>query len=122
MARKGKAAAANDDTNENPKRARRKGLDPVADFDQPVKRKQARLPGMEDAPIKDLEEAAVEYSDIKSEIRERRDALKLADERLATLMKKLGKTAYVRDGVRLKLRAGRDSVSVQVKRHDAETD
>ena len=101
----GKEAAANDDT-EKP---------------EPKKRgKQSRLPGMEDAPIKDLEEAAVEHSDILGEIRVQRAELKLVDARLATLMKKLGKKAYVRDGIRLKLREGKDGVSVQVKRHDAE--
>lgn len=96
-------------------------IDEVADFETPVRRpRQARLAGMEDAPIKDLEEEAIEHSDILGEIREQREKLKLADSRITTLMKKLGKTSYNRAGIRLKLREGKDSVSVQVKRHDAE--
>ena len=110
--KKGKEAAANDKT-----------LDPVKDFETPVKRlRQARLAGMEDAPIKDLEEAAIEYSDILGEIRERREALKQADTRITVLMKKLGRTSYKRAGISLKLREGKDSVSVQVKRHDTESE
>ena len=84
------------------------------------KPRQSRLPGMEDAPIKDLEEAAIEHSDLLGEIRETREKVKYADSRIVALMKKLGKTSYNRGGIRLKLHDGKDSVSVQVKRHDHE--
>ena len=82
--------------------------------------KNARLPGMEDAPIKDLEELAVEHSDALSEIREKRDDLKAIKTKLVAAMKKLKLEKYVRAGIKLNLKKGHDDVSVQVKRHDRE--
>src|SRR5271170_2813562 len=96
-----------------------KALDAAADFDAPVKRaKQARLPTMEDDAIKDLEEAAVEHSDVQAQIRVLRDELSKIDERLATLMKREGKKTYNHAGIVLRLREGQERVSVKVKRHD----
>lgn len=97
-------------------------LDPVADFDAPVKRepKQKRIPGMEDNAIQDLEEAAIAHVELRSEIVKVRDQLHESETRLASLLKANGKTVYRRDGIRLKLRKSRESVSVQVKRHDEE--
>src|SRR5271156_6754127 len=96
-----------------------KALDAAADFGAPVKRaKQARLPTMEDDAIKDLEEAAVEHSDVQAQIRVLRDELSKIDERLATLMKREGKKTYNHAGIVLRLRKGQERVSVKVKRHD----
>lgn len=96
-------------------------LDPLKDFDKPVKKsRQARLPGMEDSPIKDLEEAALEHSELASEVLAKRVELKAAKEKVATLMKSNGKKTYNRGGIRLKLKPGHDDVSIQVKRHDRE--
>lgn len=45
------------------KAARKLGLDPTKDFEEPVKRaRQNRLPGMEDNKILDIEESAIEHS------------------------------------------------------------
>lgn len=101
-------------------KAKSKGLDPAKDFDEPVKRtpKTGRLPGMEDSPIKDLEEAAIEHSNIQSEIVAKRGEMRDSKTRLVTLMKKAGKTKYNHNGIVLKLKEGHDDVSVQVKRHD----
>lgn len=86
--------------------------------------RQARLPGMEDSPIKDLEDAAIEHSETASElVRERaagKEKLKEIDERIRTLMKREGKKTYNRAGISLKLREGEESVSVKVKRHERE--
>jgi hypothetical protein len=82
--------------------------------------KQTRLPGMEDAPIKDLEEAAVEHSDCIAEIRLKRVDLKEIKKNLVNLMKEAGKKTYNHAGITLKLREGEDDVSVKVKRHEKE--
>jgi hypothetical protein len=82
--------------------------------------KQKRLPGTEDPQIQELEDAATEYSDTSGEIRKSREELKEIDTRLATLMKKAGKTSYNHNGVTLKLKKGKDKVSVKVKRHEEE--
>ena len=96
-----------------------KKLDPVEDFEKPVKKpRQSRLPGMEDAPIQDLEEAAMEHSETQSQIVALRDELKRTDERLATLMKREGKKSYNHAGIVLRLREGQERVSVKIKRHD----
>jgi hypothetical protein len=87
-----------------------------------AKAKQSRLPGTEDAAIQELEDAAVEHSDALGEIRKEREGLKEIDARLATLMKKAGKTSYNHNGVTLKLQKGKDKVSVKVKRHEPKED
>lgn len=103
-------------------RKKTKGIDPVKDFDNPVRRapKTGRLPGMEDSPIKDLEEAAIDHSNIQSEIVAKRGEMRDSKTRLVTLMKKAGKTKYNHNGIVLKLKEGHDDVSVQVRRHDKE--
>lgn len=104
-----------------PRKSRKgvKALDPEKDFGQPVKKaRQKRLPGMEDNAIKDLEEAAIEHSETLGEIAKARASMKEIDTRIATIMRKEGKKTYNRAGIRLKLREGHESVSVQVKRHD----
>jgi hypothetical protein len=104
-------------------RRKKKKLDAAADFDKPVKRvRQARLPTMEDNAIQDLEDAAIEHSELRTEATasrvEFRERLKGSGERLAKLMRDNGKKSYNHAGIRLKLREGQDTVSVQVKRHD----
>jgi hypothetical protein len=96
-----------------------KALDPKKDFDKPVRKpRQGRLAGMEDSAIKDLEEAAIEHSEKASEILAAKGELRSIKERITTLMKANGKKEYRRAGIHLKLRAGHEDVSVQVKRHD----
>jgi uncharacterized protein YigA (DUF484 family) len=92
----------------------------VADFGEPVKKpaRQARLKGMEDNAIQDLEDAAIEHSDVQAQIRVLRDDLGKIDERLATLMKREGKKTYNHAGIVLRLREGQERVSVKVKRHE----
>jgi hypothetical protein len=102
-------------------RKKRNKLDPRADFDQPVKKpRQKRLPGMEDNAILDLEEAAIEHSETLTQIAALRAEMKGIDTKIATIMRREGKKTYNRGGIKLKLREGTESVSVQVKRHDRE--
>lgn len=80
---------------------------------------------MEDNAIQDLEDAAVQHSELRSEATASRadfkQRLDAGQAELVALMKKNGKTKYNHAGIRLKLREGVNSVSVQVKRHDAES-
>lgn len=100
-----------------------KAIDPKKDFANPIKKpRQSRLPGMEDSPIKDLEEAAIEHAEKASEILALKGELKSIKERITTLMKTNSKKEYRRAGIHLKLRAGHEDVSVQVKRHDRDDD
>lgn len=98
----------------------RKALDPARDFSKPVKRtpRQGRLPGTEDPAIQELETLAEQHSDLLGEIRTQRNELKDLQKKLAVTMRRLGRTTYNHAGVVLKLREGKDSVSVKVKRHD----
>ena len=93
--------------------------------EKPVKQRRApRLPGMEDPAIEDLEQAAVELAELRSQVTANRaaDKIKLreAEQLVVALMKQNQKTTYNHAGIRLRLREGHDSVSVQVKRHDKE--
>ena len=98
-----------------------KKLNPKKDFDQPVRKpRQARLPGTEDPAIQELETLAEQHSDILSDIRTQRAELKTIQKDLATAMRRHGRKTYNHAGVVLKLREGKDTVSVKVKRHDAE--
>lgn len=99
-----------------------KGLDPKKDFDTPTRKpRQGRLPGVEDPAIDELEGLAEEHSETLTQIRASREELKGIQTLLATAMRKLGRTSYNHGGIVLKLREGKDTVSVKVKRHDAET-
>lgn len=104
------------------KQKKKKALDPVVDFEEPVKRKprQARLPGTEDPEIEELEALAEEHSETLGEIREQREELKRIQTALSKAMRRLGKKTYSHGGIVLKLREGLDKVSVKVKRHDVE--
>jgi hypothetical protein len=123
-AKKRKGPSLADDIRPRKKRKGVKALDPAADFGEPVKkqRRQGRLKGMEDNAIQDLEDAAIEHSELRTEATasrvDFRDRLKASSEKLAKLMRDNGKKTYNHAGIRLKLREGQDTVSVQVKRHD----
>jgi hypothetical protein len=76
--------------------------------------KQARLKGMEDPKIAELEVAAEEYADV----RDRR--MELTKEEVSTqgellrLMKKHGKTTYHHEGYDLKIVAEKEKVRVRI--------
>ena len=80
--------------------------------------RQSRLPGIEDPEIEELEALAEQHSESLTEIRKQREELKEIQTKLASAMRKLKRTSYNHNGIVLKLREGRDQVSVKVKRHD----
>lgn len=97
-------------------------IDPKKDFANPMRRspKQRRLAGMEDNAIHDIEELAIEHSDIQAEIAAKKVDLKALDDNLAALMRRENKKEYRRGSIHVRVRPGREAVSVQVKRHDVE--
>ena len=84
------------------------------------KPRQARIPGMEDSPIKDVEDAAIEHSEIRTEVVAARARLHDSELSVVSLMKANGKKSYNHNGIRIRLREAHDAASVQVKRHDRE--
>jgi hypothetical protein len=144
-----------------PKKTGKRGiqpLDPVADFDTPVKKeelqafvdtvgdteqqreekrkkrkaagqsqvppsergKTARLPGMEDPAIEELENAAREYAGTRDD---RMHLLETEIElkgKLLDLMKKNNKELYKRDGIEIRLVHEKESVKVKVKKDEVD--
>jgi hypothetical protein len=82
--------------------------------------KNEALPGMSDRAIKELEEAAEAYADI----RDQRQALNVDEAKLKTsvlgLMKKHGKTIYQRSGITITVVAEEETVKVRVRKGDDE--
>ena len=78
--------------------------------------RQARLPGVEDPEIEELESAAEEYAGI----RDQRMALTPVEIRLKTdllgLMKKYDKSSYVHDGFDIKVIVESEKVRVRIKK------
>ena len=87
--------------------------------------KQADLPEMEDRAIKPLEEAAVEYAEIRDqriELNQQEVALK---NRVREIMAKHSKIRYAYDGVEIEIVPSGDSVvkvKIAKKKDDAEDD
>lgn len=127
-----------------PKRIGKKGvgpkdepLDPVKDFETPVKQepaaelqgsalpesekkkpRQARLPTMEDRAIEELEDSAENYADVRDQRMElTREESRLKDELLG-LMKKHKKTSYVHDGFDIKVIVESEKLRVRIKKED----
>lgn len=104
------------------KKTGKRGPRPEAAKREPKKRtpRQGRLPGTEDNAILDIEEAAIQHSDIRSEMAAKKVDLKAIEDKLSALMKREGKKEYRRGSVHVRMRLGHDTVSVQVKRHERE--
>ena len=120
-----------------PKRTGRKGIGPVDDTPPEVKAfidgaastreqrnakkkppeppQEQRLPGMEDASIEELEEAARRYA----QIRDRRMALTEQEvdckDLLLTLMKRHGKKEYRHRGIEIRVVAEQEKVKVKIE-------
>ena len=120
-----------------PKRTGKKGvgpLDPKEDFEVPVKvepaeekhkpellsetnkkrGKNKRLPGMEDAEIEDLEDAAREYANVRDDRMNLTREESSMKEKLLALMKKHKKEKYLHDGVEIKLVHEEETVKVRI--------
>lgn len=77
--------------------------------------KNQDLPGMSNRKIKPLEELAAQYADLRDRRQAiGRDEAELKQKTIAA-MKKLGKTAYQRDGISIELLPGEETIKVRVK-------
>jgi len=80
------------------------------------------LPGMEDREIRELEEVALAYG----EVRDQRMALNVEEASLKgtalQLMKKFGKTIYKHAGVEIRVIPGEEDVKVKVKKPGEDDD
>lgn len=111
------------------KKAKSKKVDPKKDFDKPVWKepgqtlkdaagKQARLPGMEDSAIQDIEDAANEYFNL---MKVRVAALTrevAAGQVLLDIMKKHGKTTYHREGMHVTTTETKEKVHVKFDKEE----
>lgn len=80
----------------------------------PQRGKTERLPGMQDAAIEDLEDAAREYANTRDDRMALLEAEVQLKEQLLDLMKKNKKEFYKRDGVEVRLVHEKESVKVKV--------
>jgi hypothetical protein len=83
--------------------------------DKPKARSQP-LPGLEDLAIRELEQLAANYADVRDRRMEvGREEVTLKTQAIG-LMKKFGKSVYKRDGIEITLVPGEETISVKVKR------
>jgi hypothetical protein len=89
---------------------------------KPKIERQKRLPGMEDAKIESIQDAVMDYA----EIRDRRQELTTEEVALKTkllnLMKQHGKTSYTYHGVHVELVVEEETVKVRIKKEDSDSD
>lgn len=84
--------------------------------------RQASIPGMEDKAISAIENAAMDYAEIRDE---RQDLSKQEGElkqKLMDLMHKANKTEYKRNGIRVWIEVKEETVKVRVKQDSEEKD
>lgn len=93
-------------------------LDPVEDFNNPLRKEQADLPGMENRAIDELEEAARRYAAIRDKRMALNDAETKLQDLLMGLLKKHGKREYKRDGIEIWIKVEEEKVKVRVKDED----
>ena len=92
-------------------------LDPEKDFDNPVK----RLPGMEDAGIPEIEDAAYKYAKIRDRRISAGNQEKQQKDLLLALLKKHNKRNYEHNGVTIEIVVESESVKVRVKDEEEES-
>ena len=93
-------------------------LNPVEDFNNPLRKEQADLPGMENRAIDELEEAARRYAAIRDKRMALNDAETKLQDLLMGLLKKHGKREYKRDGIEIWIKVEEEKVKVRVKDED----
>lgn len=80
------------------------------------------LPGMEDARIRELDDIAASYAEIRDQrIALNKDEAELKASAIA-LMRKHGKTIYRHDGIEIRIIPGEEDVKVKVKPPKEEED
>src|ERR1700675_4270806 len=95
--------------------AEAKPLDPVADFDTPVRAEQTDLPGMEYRGIPELENAARRYVAIRDKRMALNDAEVKMQDLLMGLLKKHDKREYKRDGIKIWIKTEEEKVKVRIE-------
>jgi hypothetical protein len=84
--------------------------------------KQKSLEGMEDREIKELQDAAISYAEIRDErMSLNRQEIELK-EKLLALMKAHKKQTYVYNGVEVNIVHEEETVKVKVKKQDSEAE
>jgi hypothetical protein len=83
---------------------------------KPRRPRQPRLPGTEDAAIQELENAALDYQEAKDELASAHGRVNECEGELLSLMKKYGRTHYLRDGIELTHLEKRERVKVTIKK------
>ena len=112
---KGKKAGAPAPKRQTPPAANVKAVRPV----QP-KPRQARLPGVDDPVIEELQRAAEDYADVRDERMELTKREVQKQEMLLQIMKKYGKSTYVHEGVECKLIHEKEKVRVKIRKGEDE--
>jgi hypothetical protein len=105
-----------------PRKSGRRGIGPPPETDEssetPKKPRQARLPGIEDPEIEELEAAAESYADV----RDQRMALTPVEakhkEDLLALMHKHEKKSYVHGNIDIKVVVESEKVRVRIKKEE----
>src|SRR6266568_7326025 len=84
--------------------------------------RQDALPGMGDAKIAAIETAALDYAEIRDKRQELTGQESSLKKELLTLMHKLGKTEYKRNGISVKVVTEEETVKVRVKEESEDTE
>ena len=88
----------------------------------PPKKRQPKLPGMEDTHIQDLDDAAVSYVNARDERMKLTEVEVERRDEVQTLMHKHGKKTYRCEGVEIVLQPEGEKVKVRVKKDAADVD
>lgn len=98
-----------------PKKSGKRGIGPAHDPDHG---KTSRLPGMEDAAIEDLENAAREYANLRdNRLQVLKDEVAVKED-LLLLMKSHHKEKYTHDGIEIRLVHEKENVKVKIKKDE----
>ena len=89
-------------------------LDPVEDFNNPLRKEQADLPGMENRGIEEIETAAKKYAGLRDRRMELNGQEAQVKTLLMALMAKHEKKIYERDGIHVEIVPVEETVKVKV--------
>jgi len=105
-----------------PKRTGKRGVGPAPDEPEKLasRGKQNRLPGMEDAEIEELEDAAKDYASLRDDRMHLLSKEVEMKDNLLALMKKHGKLTYTHDGVEVRIVHENEKVKVKIKKEKEE--
>jgi hypothetical protein len=90
--------------------------------DAPKRPRDRKLPGIDDGPIREIEQAAADYADVRDRRMELTSDETQRKQALLALMHKHRKTHYKRNGLEITLEAGQENVKVKMKPPTEEDD